>query len=123
MMLKDKTVDLAASKAEEGWLCSEAVLQALAEALNVSNELIPRIATGFAAGIGRSGEVFGAVSGVILGLGFKYGRNNLEETPPGRRPHWFATELIQAIRERQGAVTCAGVLGLDLKDLGDLGLL
>ena len=61
MITKDETVDLAASKAEEGWLCSEAVLQALAEALNVSSELIPRIATGFAAGIGRSGEVCGAV--------------------------------------------------------------
>ena len=120
MITKDETVDLAALKAEEGWLCSEAVLQALAEALNVSSELIPRIATGFAAGIGRSGEVCGAVSGAILGLGLKYGRNNLEETPPGRRPHWFATELIQAIKERHGAVTCAGVLGLDLKDPGDL---
>ncbi len=52
MITKDETVDLAASKAEDGWLCSEAVLQALAEALNVSSELIPRIATGFAAGIG-----------------------------------------------------------------------
>ncbi len=50
MITKDETMDLAASKAEEGWLCSEAVLQALAEALNVSSELIPRIATGFAAG-------------------------------------------------------------------------
>ncbi len=120
MITKDETMDLAALKAEEGWLCSEAVLQALAEALNVSSELIPRIATGFAAGIGRSGEVCGAVSGAILGLGLKYGRNNLEEAPPGRRPHWFATELIQAIKERHGTVTCAGVLDLDLKDPGDL---
>jgi len=120
MITKNETVDLAASKAEEGWLCSEAVLQALAEALNVSSELIPRVATGFAAGIGRSGEVCGAISGAILGLGLKHGRNELEETPTGRRPHWYATELIQAIKERHGTVTCAGVLGLDLKDPGDL---
>ena len=120
MITRDETVDLAALKAEEGWLCSEAVLQALAEALNVSSELIPKIATGFTAGIGRSGEVCGAVSGAILGLGLKYGRNDLVETPPGRRSHWFATELIQAINEKYGAVTCAGVLGLDLKDPGNL---
>jgi len=120
MITKDETVDLAASKAEEGWLCSEAVLQALAEALNVSSELIPRVATGFAAGIGRSGEVCGAVSGAILGLGLKHGRNELKETPTGRRPHWYATELIQTIKKKHGTVTCAGVLGLDLRDPGDL---
>ena len=42
------------------------------------------------------------------------------ETPPGRRPHWFAAELIQAINERYGAVSCAEVLGLDLRDPVDL---
>jgi len=36
MITKDETVDLAASKAEEGWFCSESVLQALAEAMVLS---------------------------------------------------------------------------------------
>ncbi len=36
MITKDETMDLAASKAEEGWLCSESVLQALAEAMVLS---------------------------------------------------------------------------------------
>ena len=79
MMTKDEVATLAAAKAEEGWLCSESVLQALAAALNVSSELIPRIATGFAAGMGRSGETCGAISGAILGLGLRYGRDNLKE--------------------------------------------
>ncbi len=120
MMPKDETVDQAVSKAEEGWLCSEAVLQALAEALNISSELIPKIATGFAAGMGRSGEVCGAVSGAILGLGLRYGRNTLEGPPPGTRPHWYATELAREMKERHGSVTCAGILGLDLQDPEDM---
>ena len=120
MMTKDESVDLAASKAEEGWLCSEAVLQALAEAWNISSELIPKVATGFAAGMGRSGEVCGAVSGAILGLGLRYGRNTLEETPPDTRPHWYATELAREMKERHGSVTCHGILGLDLQDPEDM---
>jgi C_GCAxxG_C_C family probable redox protein len=120
MMTKKEVVNLAEEMAEEGFLCSEAVFKAAASAQGVSSELIPKIATGFAAGIGRSGEVCGAVSGAIMGLGLKYGRNILEETPPGRRPHWYATELVQAIRKRYGVASCAGVLGLDLNDPGDL---
>jgi C_GCAxxG_C_C family probable redox protein len=120
MMTKEESVDLAASKAEEGWLCSEAVLQALAEALNISSELIPKVATGFAAGMGRSGEVCGAVSGAILGLGLRYGRNTLEGPLPDTRPHWYATELAREMKERHGSVTCTGILRLDLQDPEDM---
>jgi C_GCAxxG_C_C family probable redox protein len=120
MMTKDETANLATSKADEGWLCSEAVLQALAEALSISSEWIPRVATGFAAGMGRSGEVCGAVSGAVLGLGLRFGRNTLEETPGDTRPHWYATELVKEMNERHGSVTCAGILGLDLKDPEDM---
>ena len=118
--MKEEAVRLAEAMAEEGFLCSEAVFKAIACAQGITSEWIPKVATGFAAGIGRSGEVCGAVSGAVLGLGLKYGRNSPKETPPGRRPYWYATELIQTIRERKGVVTCAGVLGLDLNDSGDL---
>jgi C_GCAxxG_C_C family probable redox protein len=120
MMTKEEAVRLAEAVAEEGLLCSEAVFKAIACAQGITSELIPKVATGFAAGIGRSGEVCGAASGAIMGLGLKYGRNRPEETPPGRRPYWYSTELIQATRKREGAVTCAGILGLDLKDPGDV---
>ncbi len=95
------------------------MLKAIAYAQGITGEFIPKVATGFAAGIGRSGESYGALSGAILGLGLKYGRNSLKKTPPGRRPYWYTTEIIQAIRERHGAATCAGILGLDLMDPGD----
>ena len=120
MMTKGEAVGLAEAMVEEGFLCSEAVFKAIACAQGITNELIPKVASGFAAGLGRSGEVCGAVSGAVLGLGLKYGRNSPEKTPPGRRPYWYATELVHAIKERKGAVTCAGILGLDLKDQGDL---
>ena len=120
MMTKEEAANLAASRAEEGWLCSEAVLQALAESLNISSELIPKVATGFAAGMGRSGEVCGAVSGAILGLGLRFGRNDLQENPPDTRPHWFASEFVKEMKERHGSVTCAGILGLDLQDPEDM---
>ena len=63
MLSKEETVRLAVSHAEKGFLCSESVLMALGECVGVFNEVIPRIAMVFGAGIGRRGEVCGALAG------------------------------------------------------------
>jgi len=119
MLTKDETVNIAASHAEEEFLCSEAVLMALAECLGVESKLIPRIATGFGAGVGREGEVCGALSGAVMGLGLKFGRDVPGFTVDGRRPYWYATELAKGFKELHGHLRCRDLLGLDLTDPED----
>jgi C_GCAxxG_C_C family probable redox protein len=118
MMSKVEAVRLAAGYAEEGFLCSEAVLMALSECLGVSSEIIPRIATGFAAGMGRNGEVCGALSGGVVGLGLRFGRSTAEEGE--RRPYWFSAELAARFREQLGHIRCEDLLGLDLSRVEDV---
>ena len=118
MILKDEVIQLAARYAKEGWFCSEAVLMALATCLDFEGEAIPRIATGFGAGIGRRGEVCGALSGGIMGLSLKFGRMKLDEEN-SRRPYWFAAELALRFEERLGHVRCGDLLGLDLSQAED----
>ncbi len=120
MMPREGVVRLAEGHAERGFLCSEAVLLALSESLEVSSELIPRIATGFGAGVGRRGEVCGALSGGVMGLGIRFGRSSPEEGRGERRPYWFASELTDLFGESLGCVRCMDLLGLDLSDPGDL---
>jgi C_GCAxxG_C_C family probable redox protein len=120
MMSMDDTVRLAIGYAEEGFLCSEAVLMALSECLGVSSEIIPRIATGFGAGLGRNGEVCGALSGGVMGLGLRLGRSAVEEGEGERRPYWFSTELAARFREQLGHVRCEDLLGLDLSRVEDV---
>jgi C_GCAxxG_C_C family probable redox protein len=118
MEARELTVRAAGGYAEEGYLCSEAVLLALAESLGVESELIPRIATGVAAGVARTGNVCGALSGAVMGLGLRYGRDT-PETEPGRRPYWYGRRLAEAFEVAFGSVTCPGVLGLDVDDPDD----
>ena len=113
-MSKEEAVRRAAGYAEEDFLCSEAVLMALSECLGVSSEIIPRIATGFGAGVGGKGEVCGALSGAVMGLGLRFGRSTVEEGEGERRPHWFSTELATRFQEQFGHVRCEDLLGLDL---------
>lgn len=114
MLTRKETVQLAASYAMQGFLCSESVLLALSRCLNVTNDQIPRIATGFGAGIGRAGEVCGALSGGVMGLGLRFGRSTVEEEQGERRPYWFARELVTRFRERFGCLRCRDLIGLDL---------
>jgi C_GCAxxG_C_C family probable redox protein len=118
MDAREKTVRAAEGYAAEGFLCSEAVLLALSESMGVESEFIPRIATGFAAGVARTGNVCGALSGAIMGLGLRYGRD-APTTEPGRRPYWFSRRLAEAFEEAYGSVTCPGILDLDLNDPDD----
>ncbi len=47
---------------------------AVAEHKDIQNDFIPRIATGFCSGIGRTGGMCGAVSGGIMAIGLYLGR-------------------------------------------------
>jgi hypothetical protein len=108
MLTKDETVNIAASHAEEEFLCSEAVLITLAECLGVESKLIPRIATGFGAGVGREGEVCGALSGAVMGLGLKFGREVSPVSP------WTAggpTGTPQSSRKASGDSTATSAAG------------
>ena len=114
MLFREEVVRLAVEYAEDGFLCSEAVSLALSKGFGVPSDVIPRVATGFAAGIGREGEMCGAVSGGIIGLGLPYGRSVAVEPKDGRRPYWYSTELLDTLRERWGRLRCGDLLGLDL---------
>lgn len=55
--------------------CSQCVLLAVQEAFGLESEETFKAATGFAGGIGFRGSVCGALTGGIIPIGLKYGRN------------------------------------------------
>ena len=114
MLSKKETMNYANAFAEEGFLCSEAVLQALSKTLGVENDIIPRIATGFGGGIGRHGEICGALSGAILGLGLQFGRDHPSETPEGTPPYEYSHTMVNLFVARFGHIRCKDILGVDI---------
>jgi C_GCAxxG_C_C family probable redox protein len=118
ILSKKETLKLAEAYAEQRFLCSESCLMALAKAQGIESPIIPRIATGFGAGIGRSGETCGAVTGAVMGLSIRYGRDRVEPIKD-RRPYWYATELLERFMKKHGAFTCPVLLGLDIAKQSD----
>jgi len=108
---KEKVVVSAKSYAARGFLCSESVLLAISDWLGIKNELIPRIATGFGAGIGGCGLVCGAINGGITALGLKFGRNDVKKRVAN--PYWFGRELLERFEKEFGHITCLELTGCD----------
>jgi C_GCAxxG_C_C family probable redox protein len=113
-MNMDETVELAKQYAADGFLCSEAVLKAASQWLGVESILIPRIATGFGAGIGGCGSICGALSGGVMALGLRFGRND-PARKEGRKPYDFAAELLNRFESKYGCITCRELTLCDLK--------
>jgi len=97
---------------ESGYFCAEGVLTAIAESGEVSSELIPRIATGFCSGLGRTGGLCGAVSGAILALGMGAGRDSPDESVDP--VYGLVREVLDGFEARFGSTTCLGLTGCDL---------
>jgi len=111
-MQRDNLMELARSFASKRYLCSESVLLAVSSWLDIQSELIPKIATGFGAGIGGRGLVCGAVSGGVMALGLRFGRDEVKETTV--RPYWFARELLECFEKEFSSVICRELTGCDL---------
>jgi len=108
-MDKDKVVELAKSYATEGFLCSESVLLAFSDCLGIKNPLIPRIATGFGAGICFCGSVCGAISGGVMALSLRFGRNDAKEQVVNL--YRLGHRLVEQFEKEFGSVICRELTG------------
>ena len=97
---------------DSGFHCAESVLMSAKGALGVRSSALPRIATGFGAGVGRKGSLCGALTGAIMGIGLAHGREN-----PGQdreRAYALARRVFDRFRVRFGSPYCMDLIGVDL---------
>ena len=98
-----------------GYNCAESVLGGVVAAHG--GEPAPlRIATGFGGGIGRTGDVCGAVTGAVLALGWLKGRTRPDEKEIYARVSASIRELLADFRAEYGTLTCSALTGYDLSD-------
>ena len=82
--------------------------------LELENAAIPKIASGFAGGIGNTGAVCGAVVGAVMALGLKLDR---AETMEGMLQNLgVARDIRRRFEAEMGAIGCRELTGLDLSD-------
>jgi C_GCAxxG_C_C family probable redox protein len=80
--------------------------------IEIENEIIPRIAFGFAGGIGNTGAVCGAVAGAVMAIGLKIDRGDTMEE--GLRALGVVQEFRRRFEAEMETITCRELTGADL---------
>ncbi len=93
--------------------CSESVLMAMSDFLEIKADVIPKIATPFGGGIGKRGSICGAVSGAVMGIGLKYGR--MEPSKDKEKAYELALRFHDRFEKEFGSVLCYDLIGCDLR--------
>ncbi|MBN2070563.1 MAG: C_GCAxxG_C_C family protein [Candidatus Krumholzibacteriota bacterium] len=84
----------------------------MTESKGLVSELIPKIATGFCAGISRTGYLCGALSGAIMAVSIFMGRNSPAQS--AEQCYEAVQRLKEIFNNRFGSVNCLDLTGCDL---------
>ena len=95
---------------ECGYNCSQAVFCTFCKELGIDKETALKIASSFGGGMGRMREVCGAVTGMFMAAGLKYGYT-LPENPSEKTEHYKKIQILaERFKERNGSIICRELL-------------
>ena len=80
--------------------------------IEAGNDVIPRIASAFAGGIGNTGAVCGAVVGAVMAIGLKQERGETMQEMLGNLA--VAREFRRRFEAEMETISCRELTGLDL---------
>ncbi len=113
---KNARAQQAMANFKEGYNCSQAVLLAFADRINMDKSTALKLSSSFGGGMGRLREVCGAVSGMFMVAGLLYGYDEPRDLQ-GKTEHYARIqELAEEFRIRNGSIVCKELLGLKEKE-------
>lgn len=96
--------------------CSAAVFSSFSEDLGLDPECAKKIACGFGAGLSKTGNICGAVSGAVMVIGLKYGKAEEGDEAATEKTRALVRQFIEKFTEKNGSIRCTDLLGYDLSD-------
>jgi C_GCAxxG_C_C family probable redox protein len=103
----------------EHFNCAQSTFAPFAKRLGLDPDMAMKIATPFGGGMGHAGQVCGAVSGALMAIGLARGITAYDRDKK-YACYALAEAFIERFQEAHGAVTCPGLLGLDIGAPEDL---
>lgn len=94
--------------------CAEAAVLGLVEAMGIQENCIPKIATGFGGGFGFCGDTCGALSGAVMALGLKFGREDPADQEAKLACYAKVRQLVKEFEREFGSVRCIDLTQVDM---------
>ncbi len=95
---------------KEGYNCSQSVVLAFADLIDIDQEALLRMSSPFGGGMGRLREVCGAVSGMYLVLGYLRGCGSSHDRQEKIDLYAEVRELAEQYRKINGSIVCRELL-------------
>lgn len=113
-------IDKALHCFQNGYNCSQAIFSTYSEQLGLPQDLALKISCPFGAGMGRTAETCGAVTGAYLLIGLKHGKYLPEDTVSKENSYALVNEFNRRFLEHHGSLLCKELLHNDMKNPEEL---
>jgi C_GCAxxG_C_C family probable redox protein len=100
----------------KGFTCSSVVFSVFSEEMGLDQDTARKIGCGFGAGISRTGNICGAVSGAIMVIGLKYGKIREGDDASTNKTRALVRQFIKEFTKIHGSIQCTDLLGFDLSN-------
>ena len=97
----------------DGYNCAQAVVLAFAQDFGLDKKTAVMLSSSFGGGMGRLREVCGAVSGMFMVLGLKYGYESPEDNQAKKELYKKVQEVAGLFKDDNGSIICRELLGLN----------
>jgi len=99
----------------EGYNCAQAVFSTYCEDFGLDKETALKLSCSLGGGMGRLGQVCGAVSGACLVIGLKHGKYLPDDMESKEKTYTLVHEFGRRFVEKNKTVNCHELLQVDLK--------
>ncbi len=99
----------------EGYNCTQSVVGAFEDELNLDHDTAMKIASSFGGGMGRLREVCGAVSGMFMVAGLLFGYSDPKDKSLKTEHYKLIQELAEKFKENHPSIVCRELLGIGAK--------
>ena len=111
-----KRAEEAVDAFRKGLSCSQAIFSVYAKDFGVDPETAEKIASPFGAGVAKSGEICGAVSGGLMVIGLTQRREDIGNATAREKVYSLARRFLEEFSARNRSVNCTELVGYDLSD-------
>ena len=97
---------------KQGYNCCQAVFCAFCEDFGIDMETGLKLSSSFGGGMGGMREVCGAVSGMFMVLGLKYGYSVSDDINLKKQHYNLIQHVAKAFADENGSIICKELLGI-----------
>jgi len=103
-------------KSGKGFNCAQAVFSTYCEDYGLDKESALKLSCALGGGVGKLGQICGAVSGACLVIGLKYGKFLEDDMDSKDKTYELVHEFGRKFTEKNKTLNCSELLQIDLKN-------